>query len=147
MDFFYSIVSFFGTGGVGTSFGGLTTPFALASLSLPAQPSCDWAISGLALGAPGLYRDFGSSASVSISGVGIPNDPNLIASRFYTQALGIDDTSGNAELHPLTAIRWTIGTGAPVPVSQLRRTFDPSGSAPTSSSPVQSDGASMQFIY
>ncbi len=138
---------FFATGGVGTPFGAFTTPFALTSLGLPAQAGCDWAVSNMVLGAPGMYRDFGTSASVSISNVGIPNDPNLVAVRFYTQALGLDLNSGSPMLHPLTAIRWTIGTGAPVPVSQLRRTFDASGSPPTSSSVVQSDGLSAQFIY
>ena len=47
----------------------------------------------------------------------------------------------------LTAIRWTIGTGATIPVSQLRSVFNPAGSVPTSSSPTRSDGLSTQFIY
>ncbi len=137
---------FFGVQGLGGQVGALTTPFALSSLNLPADPSCNWGIS-IINGFPMQYVDSGTSGSLRMQSVGIPNDPNLINAQFYTQNLALDvDAAGMPQLFPSIAIRWVLGTGNTVPCTRVSTIYDPS-SPRTTGSVARSEGAALQFGY
>lgn len=50
-------------------------------------------------------------------------------------------------LVPLVAMRWTVGSGAEVPASQVVELFDPSRGAPATGFVSASDATTIRFVY
>ncbi|MBK8979481.1 MAG: hypothetical protein IPM29_26575 [Planctomycetes bacterium] len=102
---------FFSRTGLGSSVFGMTTPFPLASLGLPASPNCQWAIELIGEGWPLTY-DAGSGR-LTVPGTPVPNDPGLAGATLYMQnvATDTDPVSGAVSIFPSLAVRLTIGTG------------------------------------
>lgn len=142
-------ILFISTAGLGSPIGPFITPFDL-SLVAPAQANCRWAIDIVnAVSVPMVYQQSTSSASLALSpALPIANTPFMANRNLYTQNLAIDvDSSSNLVLFPSIAIKWLIGTGNRVPVSNVRAVYNPTGGSPATGSIAVSDGASLQFTY
>lgn len=140
--------AFFGFTGVGSQVGPFTTPFLLSNLGLPSQPNCQFAI-GFVDGWPMSYvsgTTTPNSSTLRLPNVPIPNVPAVGGLNLYGQnvALDTDPSSGQTLLFPSIAVRFTIGTGAAVPVSRVLAL----GSAPVATGSVtRSNGASLRVDY
>lgn len=134
----------FGTQGPGGTFGGLTLPFLISSLGIPAQPNCQWGIDWL-LDLPMTYTTSTSATggSVRINTITMPNLPSLAGTSMFTQALSIDTdaTTQLPVLYPSLAIKWNFGTGNKPPCSQVTRIADSAGAGVSPTGSTQLDQA------
>lgn len=138
---------FFGLQGLGAQIGPFTTPFALANLGLPSQPSCEWAIELFGgVGYPMNYRQFTTSANLELtSGFRFPNTPSIAGTNIYTQNIALDlDPVAGPVLFPSIAIEWLIGTGNTIPASRVATL---GSSTPTSGSVAASEAAVLRFVH
>lgn len=118
---------FFGFRGPGAAFGGFTLPVPISSFGLTSPFGCELAIEPV-VGVPMQYLSVGSpgglNSSLWIPGFNMPNDPGLVNTSFFTQAVAVDTIAGSPSLISSSAVEWTFGSGVGPAASYITRVGD-----------------------
>jgi hypothetical protein len=140
---------FFGLVGRGGMLGPFTLPVPFATLGIPAPANCALSIAPI-VDVPVTYRTGTqpNQGSLNLASFNMPNDPSLSGQSFFTQAIGIDrnPVTMAPELFPSISIKWTFGTGNPVPATMVTRLADTNPPSPTGGV-VQSQAPVLQLRF
>lgn len=116
-----------GTQSIGGSFAGIPLPVPLTTLGLPASPSCQLAVSPDILLPMGYIPGSGGSpGAVTFGPITLANDPTMVGTTLYAQALSVDYDNDMPQplWFPSMTLRWTFGTGHLPPCGQVTRLND-----------------------
>lgn len=117
----------FGLRGTGGMFGPFPLPVAFATLGIPSPATCQFSVE-FVFDVPMGYRTgtVPNGGSLNLPTFTFPNDPSLAGASFVTQGIALDTNpvTMTPEVFPTVGIKWTVGSGNPVPATTVQRLAD-----------------------